>query len=64
MLPAVSIVLECLCEDLAGLLKLWTFLELPNNFAGLAGPSLDYSLKISQHVLLRHPLVPIAFAKW
>jgi hypothetical protein len=52
MLPAVSIVLERLCEDFAGLLELRTFLELPNNLAGFAGSSLDYSLQLSKHSVL------------
>jgi hypothetical protein len=56
-------VLERSCKDLAGLLELWAFLELPNNLAGLAGLPLHYSLKFLEDALLRHPFVPIAFAK-
>ena len=56
--------LECLYQDLAGLLELWTCLELPNDPASLARLSLNYSLELAEDVLLRHPFVPIAFAKW
>jgi hypothetical protein len=56
-------VLKCLRQDLAGLLELRTFPELPNNLAGLAGSSIDHSLKLSKQAILRHPSVPIAFAK-
>ena len=62
-LPAVGVVLERSCKDLAGLLELWTFLELPNNLAGLPSLPVHYSLKFPKDVLLCHPLVPIAFAK-
>jgi hypothetical protein len=60
----VRIVLERLYQDLAGLLELWTCLELPNDPASLARLSFDYSLELAEHLLLRHPLTPIAFAKW
>ena len=63
-LAPVGIVLERLYQDLAGLLELWTCLELPNDPASLARLSFDYSLELSEHLLLRHPLTPIAFAKW
>jgi len=61
--PAVGIVLERSCKDLAGLLELGAFLELPNNLAGLPSLPVHYSLKFPKDPLLRHPLVPIAFAK-
>jgi hypothetical protein len=48
---------------LAGLLELGAFLELPNNLAGLPSLPVHYSLKFPKDPLLRHPLVPIAFAK-
>jgi hypothetical protein len=51
-------------QNLAGLLELWTSLELPNDLTGLASLSFDYALELAEHVLLRHPFVPIAFAKW
>jgi hypothetical protein len=63
-LAPVGIVLERLYQDLAGLLELWTCLELPNDPASLARLSFDYSLELAEHLLLRHPLTPIAFAKW
>jgi hypothetical protein len=63
-LAPVGIVPECLYQDLAGLLELWTCLELPNDPACLARLSLDYSLELAEHLLLRHPFVPIALAKW
>src|SRR5215469_1282753 len=62
-LPAVAVVLERSCKDLAGLLELWAFLELPNNLAGLPSLPVHYLLKFLKDPLLRHPLVPIAFAK-
>jgi hypothetical protein len=51
-------------QDLAGLLELWTSLELPNDLTGLASLSFDYALELAEDVFLRHPFVPIAFAKW
>ena len=63
-LAPVGIVLERLYQDLARLLELWTCLELPNDPASLARLSFDYSLELAEHLLLRHPLTPIAFAKW
>jgi hypothetical protein len=63
-LAPVGIVPERVYQNLAGLLELWTCLELPNDLAGLASPSLDYALELAEHVLFRHPFVPIAFAKW
>src|SRR6202161_1324830 len=63
-LAPVGIVLERLYQDLAGLLELWTCLELPNDPACLARPFLGFSLEIAEHLLLRHSFIPIAFAKW
>src|SRR6202049_25571 len=44
-LSAVSVVLECLREDVAALLELWTLLELPNDFAGLTSVAFNDSPK-------------------
>src|SRR6516164_9549009 len=63
LLAAVGVVLECLSEDLAALLELRTFLELPNNLAGLAIVPLNHLSKFFEHFLSGHPLVPIAFVK-
>jgi len=63
-LAPVGVVPERVHQNLAGLLELWTSLELPNDLAGLASLSFDYALELAEHVLLRHPFVPIIFAKW
>ena len=63
-LAPVGIVLECVHQNFAGLSELGTCFELPNDLAGLASLSLNYALEVPEHVLLRHPFVPMAFAKW
>src|SRR5258708_6482346 len=44
-LSAVSVVLECLREDVAALLELRTLLKLPNDFAGLTSVAFNHSPK-------------------